>query len=227
MADFGKAWSKLLRAEGGYSNDPVDPGAETIFGISRRSHPLWDGWPLLDEFKATRLVIPSAAKVEEDFPWTAEHDQELRERARVYYKERFWNKVAGSEIPDQGLAEVLFDGAVNMGVFGISTSFQRALNALNRDGAAYPMTKADGDIGPDTLRTYARYLMYEWSGARAGEDDRALAVRVKALPTESVEKASSVVVGIIRGLRVSRYIEITERDPSLRRFLRGWLRRCF
>jgi len=215
VADFGKAWSKLLRAEGGYSNDPVDPGAETIFGISRRSHPLWDGWPRVEDLKLFA-----------EFPENAERDSELRERARVYYKERFWNKVAGGEIPSQGLANVLFDGAVNMGIFGISTFFQRTLNALNRDGKAYPMTKADGEIGPDTMRTYARYLVYEATGAPTYDPDGLLSEHVKALPTEAVEKASTVLAGIIRGLRVARYIEITERDSSLRKFLRGWLRRC-
>lgn len=30
-------WSN--RADGGYTNDPVDPGGETKFGISKRAHP--------------------------------------------------------------------------------------------------------------------------------------------------------------------------------------------
>lgn len=37
--DFDSAFHKLLGHEGGYSNDPQDPGGETKFGISKRSYP--------------------------------------------------------------------------------------------------------------------------------------------------------------------------------------------
>ena len=39
MADFNIAVQTVLRNEGGYSNDPDDPGGETKYGISKRSHP--------------------------------------------------------------------------------------------------------------------------------------------------------------------------------------------
>ncbi len=37
--NFDKALEFVLRWEGGYSNDPHDPGGETKFGISKRSYP--------------------------------------------------------------------------------------------------------------------------------------------------------------------------------------------
>jgi lysozyme family protein len=37
--NFDKALSFVLSWEGGYSNDPDDPGGETNFGISKRSYP--------------------------------------------------------------------------------------------------------------------------------------------------------------------------------------------
>lgn len=37
--DFDGAFERLRGHEGGYVNDPRDPGGETKFGISRRSHP--------------------------------------------------------------------------------------------------------------------------------------------------------------------------------------------
>lgn len=37
--DFDTAFERLLGHEGGYVNDPRDPGGETKFGISKRSYP--------------------------------------------------------------------------------------------------------------------------------------------------------------------------------------------
>ncbi len=37
--DFVDAIKQVLIDEGGYSNDPADPGGETNFGIDKRSHP--------------------------------------------------------------------------------------------------------------------------------------------------------------------------------------------
>lgn len=37
--DFETAFTQLLGNEGGYVNDPRDPGGETKFGISKRSYP--------------------------------------------------------------------------------------------------------------------------------------------------------------------------------------------
>jgi hypothetical protein len=39
LSNFDKALAFVLRWEGGYSNDPHDPGGETKFGISKRSYP--------------------------------------------------------------------------------------------------------------------------------------------------------------------------------------------
>ena len=42
MKDFDKALKFVLKWEGGYSNDPNDPGGETKYGISKRSYPELD-----------------------------------------------------------------------------------------------------------------------------------------------------------------------------------------
>ena len=39
MADFNIAVELVLKHEGGYVDDPNDPGGETNFGISKRAHP--------------------------------------------------------------------------------------------------------------------------------------------------------------------------------------------
>ncbi len=42
MISFEEAFTRLLGHEGGYSNDPKDPGGETNWGISKRSYPQLD-----------------------------------------------------------------------------------------------------------------------------------------------------------------------------------------
>ena len=42
MADFSKAIGFVLANEGGYANNPSDPGGETNFGISKRAYPYLD-----------------------------------------------------------------------------------------------------------------------------------------------------------------------------------------
>lgn len=40
--DFDTAFARLIGNEGGYSADPLDPGGETKFGISKRNYPTLD-----------------------------------------------------------------------------------------------------------------------------------------------------------------------------------------
>jgi lysozyme family protein len=42
MAEFNLAIPITLQNEGGYVNDPLDPGGETKYGISKRSYPTVD-----------------------------------------------------------------------------------------------------------------------------------------------------------------------------------------
>jgi lysozyme family protein len=39
MSNFERAFNLVIGEEGGYVNDPQDPGGETKFGISKRSYP--------------------------------------------------------------------------------------------------------------------------------------------------------------------------------------------
>lgn len=54
--NFDQAFEKLIGHEGGYVNNPADPGGETKFGISRRAYPLEDIKAMtLDRAKALYL----------------------------------------------------------------------------------------------------------------------------------------------------------------------------
>ena len=51
MADFMKAYLKMAPVEGLYSNDPDDPGGETVYGVARVFWPKWSGWSIVDAAK--------------------------------------------------------------------------------------------------------------------------------------------------------------------------------
>lgn len=67
--DFDKALKFILKWEGGYSNDPRDPGGETKFGISKRSYP---------ELDISKLTLKQAKE--------------------IYYK-NYWLKAGCNELP--------------------------------------------------------------------------------------------------------------------------------
>jgi hypothetical protein len=48
MSEFQPALQKVLAHEGGYVNDPDDPGGETYKGIARNMHSKWGGWVYID-----------------------------------------------------------------------------------------------------------------------------------------------------------------------------------
>jgi lysozyme family protein len=86
MSNFEKCIPRILLYEGGYINDPADPGGETNFGISRRSFPNED--------------IKNMTK----------------ERASEIYKKQYWDACNLDLITDPSAALQIFDFAVNAGV---------------------------------------------------------------------------------------------------------------
>lgn len=96
MAEFMLAIDDLLLAEGGYVDDPADPGGETNFGISKRSYP------------------------EEDIA------NMTRLRAAGIYRRDFWDPLGCDEIANQRIAAAVFDAAVNLGAKQAVKLLQRA-----------------------------------------------------------------------------------------------------
>ena len=54
MAAFAKGLNFVFKWEGGYVNDPNDPGGETKYGISKRTYP-WIDIKNLDKEKAAEI----------------------------------------------------------------------------------------------------------------------------------------------------------------------------
>jgi len=138
---FKNAYNQTMGHEGGYVNDPVDPGGETYKGVSRRNWPDWGGWRIIDAYKP--FSDPSHLY----------HDDQLDKFTRDFYKFHFWDRpnYCGVDKIWEKLAEKLFDTGVNVGTGRASKWLQASLNLLNRNAKYFPDIKVDGGIGPKTL----------------------------------------------------------------------------
>jgi lysozyme family protein len=68
--NFDMAFERLIGHEGGYVNDPEDPGGETKFGISKRAYPTVDIKNLtIDQAKAIYLRDYWTPVRARDLPW--------------------------------------------------------------------------------------------------------------------------------------------------------------
>jgi lysozyme family protein len=126
-AAFRDAFVRLLRIEGDFSDDPLDSGGATRWGIT--------------EFVARRHGY--------DGPMNALPHQVAE---RIYH-ESYWRPL-GLDHMHAGHPEIayeLFDSGVNVGVGLAARWLQRALNVLNREARDYPDLLEDGHIGPATL----------------------------------------------------------------------------
>ena len=121
-----------MASEGGYSNNPLDNGKETYRGISRVHNPTWVGWPKIDALKLTSVLGPATI-----FP-------QLESDVMQFYRDEFWNPIHGDCLPDQGLANMIFDCSILCGqIFAVNT-WQDTLDRLITD------TDIDGKFGPQT-----------------------------------------------------------------------------
>lgn len=136
---FDSILRKVFDVEGGYSNDPVDIGGETICGIARNYWPNWKGWKLVDKMKADGMVPrPTEAIVD---------------MATAFYRRQFWDPIRGDDLEDYDVAHEVFEIGVNLGTSKATTMLQEALNLLNRNGDSWDELIEDGRIGPRTLAT--------------------------------------------------------------------------
>jgi len=191
MALFEEAYKKTMHDEGGYSNNPADVGGETYKGVSRRYHPDWKGWNIIDKHKADTSSDSLFFRALSD-------DDTLELLVRAFYKKKFWNRFLGSLIPNQQIAEELFDNAVNLGVHRSVLFLQEALNLLNRNQRNYKDILEDGIIGSETLNTLKTYL--------------------------SIDKPKYLlkIMNILQGMH---YISYMKKSPTQEIFARGWLER--
>ena len=104
MGDFGKAFDLLIGNEGGYVNNPKDPGGETNWGITK-----------------TVAVANGYAGDMRTMP---------KETAKGIYKKMYWDKLQCDPSPFV-VAFQLFDAGVNHGNSQAVKFLQRALSVTD------------------------------------------------------------------------------------------------
>ena len=83
--------------------------------------------------------------------------------------------INGDDLPDQEIANWLFDVGVNASPRRAGRYLQKALNLLNRNERDYPDLKVDGSIGVMTISIMKKYLakrsnlsLLFWIGVQMG-----------------------------------------------------------
>jgi lysozyme family protein len=118
---FVRAVSRVLKNEGEYSNDPRDPGGETMWGITRRT-------ASANGYNGEMRFLP-------------------KEEAIRIYREAYWEPLRCDDFPFP-VAFQLFDAGVNSGTIQATKWLQRALG-VDDDGVIGPITlSAAGKIQP-------------------------------------------------------------------------------
>jgi len=138
MSDFTQAIVVVLRNEGGWVDNPKDPGGETAWGIST-------------------LIINQSKITNEELGFTAGVDPVVDNRqpgwlkklsvdgAKAIYKKLFWDKFHYENILDQRVATKIFDCGINCGPKRAHIMAQKAANVLGQG------LVVDGILGPHSM----------------------------------------------------------------------------
>jgi len=130
MANFDVFLPIVLKFEGGYVDNPADPGGETNKGVTMRvfqqcSHGLLGLDPTSENLRALTDA-----------------------QAGIIYKALYWDKMRGDSIQLQELANIVCDFYVNAGTHATSL-LQRTLNSMQAH------LVEDGSIGQATIDALA------------------------------------------------------------------------
>lgn len=109
MADFEKAFNKIIANEGGYVNDKDDKGGETFMGITRKNHPNLAIWDIIDEYIDVNGSTYGLLKY-------IKNNNKAMNSIKNIYKKQYWDKLLLDKVRSQSVANELFDDCVNRGV---------------------------------------------------------------------------------------------------------------
>lgn len=118
--DYNTAFNRLIGNEGGYVNNPADPGGETNWGIT---------WPILNQAMGKGVISAGTTIVDL-----------TRDQSALIYKAFFWDLGKMDQF-DPAVAFQVFDFAVNSGIQTALIHLQIAVGCAP-DGNIGPVTIA-------------------------------------------------------------------------------------
>ena len=129
---FDEIFATTVGLEGGYSDNPKDPGN-------------WTGGKVgAGELKGTNFGISAASYPNLDIK------NLTISGAKAIYKSNFWDVLRLDEVSDNQIQDEIFDAGVNMGVAEAGIIVQRAIDFLEPGAPNFPLV-IDGIIGAATL----------------------------------------------------------------------------
>ena len=164
--NFSQCLHVVLREEGGYTNDPNDPGGATNFGITIADLREWRGHD----------VTPDDVK------------NMTKAEALEIYRAKYWNPMQCGDLPD-GIDLEVFDFGVNAGI-RTSVKMLQLVIGVTQDGSVGPITlnAAKAANTCTVIQTfsqhrldYYRSLASEWPHFGAGWTNRTNSVEQAAL----------------------------------------------
>ena len=128
--NFDAAVDIVFRNEGGYSDDPNDPGGATNMGITHYALNNAYNQGIVSHNDVTQLTINEAKEI---------------------YRKMYWEPSRADEMPDP-LATIYFDTVVLCGQYGGGRLLQKAMNKLGQS------VVVDGNVGPQTMAALKEQL---------------------------------------------------------------------
>ena len=172
MANFDNFAPFLRSWEGGFVNNPSDPGGATMCGVTMAT---WKQYCRQHGIRCTVETLKNIAPAD----WAS------------IMKSGYWDKVSAGGIKCQGIANMVADFAVNAGVTTAAKALQRAANVLH-DGivGTIPLQAVNDGNQAIIFRALraARLEYYQGLAKRKPEMEQFLAGwerRVKAIRLQS------------------------------------------
>lgn len=121
MSNFDKCVAIVFDHEGGYCNDPGDPGGATCWGVA-----------INEDGPALTAILGHAPTVDDIKNLT-------QAQAGIIFKEHYWNPMKLDSVNDWRSQLVLFDMCVLIGLSG-ATRYAQAVAGSDVDGVVGPNT---------------------------------------------------------------------------------------